>query len=191
MEQARTNKDKVKSAGKWLGLLVLTILLSRFLEPALDWLFDLIVEIGTSFSKSYTDQMYMTAANVYMETIPRISVALLSIGFMYFMLIAPVLNHVLGNLTSIKNLVGVIYLVAFLAPSLPRAIEAENIRSATLRQIDILKPYSSNTDELYSTFLLVQSEKDYRAVWHSVMAVATKEKVVLPAFARLMSVDED
>lgn len=195
MEQVRTIQGRLTSVGKWIGLLAVSIICSRFLDTTIDWFLEVIFDVFSKVSGSYTDAMYQSAAKIHSETVARINTLLIIVVLLFFLPIFLIANELLGMTGQSKMAARLLYVAIFttglVLPMVSGELYAEKIRSATLSQIDIIRPFSSDADLLHSKFLLVQSRQDFIELWNSVMVIANEQQVVLPAFSTLVDVEED
>lgn len=163
-------------------------MLNRFFEPLLDWVVDIIISIGSGISTTYSDGLYLGFAN---------SSATPTVGYLLIFLLAVVLLIMPLYLPQTRSIVKfegtklsfTVFCLSFAilipGPFFAKSMTSESIRMSTVDQIAVIKPYTNDTDKLYSQFLLVQTKDDYIKVWGEIMVIAQQENVVLPAFEKL------
>ncbi|ANQ21035.1 hypothetical protein BA893_04910 [Vibrio natriegens] len=185
MDAAVVAKRPLKTVGKWLGVTIASAVLLKFTDPLTDWIIDTIVSVSSRLSDSYMDGIYTKSANVYLESsvsivIPLIFALVLLISATYAA--ARFSSKPEYNRTPFFMWLSANVCLVLVSASAVKYTSSNAIRSSTLSQLEIIKPYTDNTDELYSQFLLVQGKEDYIKVWSEIYTIAAKNDVVLPRF---------
>ncbi|MFA0011791.1 hypothetical protein AB4391_00390 [Vibrio lentus] len=187
MDISVEKKSKIKSFITGGVCTIALIIAPEYVIPAWYWLINTIVAIGSSLSSTFSDELYARSANVHIDllslNIHMMGLILILILFIMFAVMRSMLKNHKADGFLVSAFYGVIlgFTVGML-PSASRDISSHSIRAATLAQIDILKPYVGNTEELYSQFLLVQGKDDYMEVWNEIYTIAVKNDVVLARF---------
>ncbi|WP_141709973.1 hypothetical protein [Vibrio tasmaniensis] len=177
-------KDRIKTVVKWLGGVIATTILSSYVLPIWQWFTSAIVQIGSALSSTYLDSIYIQVADIHTNYVSYTTVVYLSWVTMI------ILGIPLRNMLSWdkdKKFIHAMFIVpvvlfAYLMGLYATQTTAQRIQAATLSQLDIIKPYADNTEELYSQFLLVQGKDDYMKVWNEIYTIAVKNDVVLARF---------
>ncbi|PMG31201.1 hypothetical protein BCS96_11450 [Vibrio breoganii] len=153
------------------------------MTPIFTWITHTTVRVFSEFSQSYTDGIYSRATRVHHDLSDVYFMMLL----LMIILTALLLSRGRPWLIAPRLFLTILATVALLSifPNITKIVAAKKIRDATLTQLDIIKPYTDNTDKLYSQFLLVHTEDNYMKVWDDIILIAQREKVVLPDFALL------
>lgn len=183
MEETRTIKDRLKGHGKWLGSTFVGLVFVKLFDPLLDWALDTFLWATNSAFSGVNDSIYRNAAKVQAQSDSNFTV----IAFIYGLaILAYVFTCIREKSKSTIFLSSCGYGTVLAVFMLTMLLESANrIKNTTLNQLDIIKPYSSETSKLYSQFLLVRTEADYNVVWNEIMAIAQQEDVVLPRFEDL------
>lgn len=185
MEESPTIKDRFEGHGKWLGGLFLGLVLTRLIDPLLDWAIGLFIWFTDSTGAWFGNGIYRGSAQVYSDSFDLL--LLITATFSLYLLTSLPDAHdkferIMKAICVTIGGYGLLFASGFLIIT---GLASERIQVKTLQQLDIIKPYTSEYDLLYSQFLLVQTKDDYFKVWDEIMVIAQRENVVLPAFEKL------
>lgn len=177
-------KDHIKTVVKWLGVIIATTILSSYVLPIWQWFTSAIIQIGSALSSTYLDSIYIQVADIHTNYVSYTTVVYLS---WVTMIILGIPLRKMLSWDKDKKFIHAMFIVpvvlfAYLMGLYATQTTAQRIQAATLSQLDIIKPYANNTEELYSQFLLVQGKDDYMEVWNEIYTIAVKNDVVLDRF---------
>lgn len=187
MEETRTAYKAIKDYGKWMGGTALGLVFAKFFNPALDWAIESLLWLTDLVSNGINDTLYRNAAMVHREPTSTYILMALIVAFAAHLIYRHSPARYQYQTTTISRFLlinGYGLFVAALAIFIGNIL-SERIQATTLSQLDIIRPYTENTDTLYSQFLLIQTEDDYKKVWTDIKTIAERENVVLPVFAKL------
>ena len=166
----------------------------KLLSPALSWISITTATLLSTISGAYEESIYLRAARDATDLYPmRVSLMIailvglaLVIGIAVRALSTFQLEldfqKRLGRLMSIQGLTLGLALVLMSVISMTRLDAASRIKEASLRSIEILRPYSGETVyiQLRSTYYSIETKKDFEAFKARILDEATKAKKSIP-----------
>lgn len=185
MEEIRTIKDRLKGHGKWLGGLFVGLVFTRLFDLIIDWATGSLIWLTDSTNAWFGNGIYRGSTQVYSDSFDLL--LLITATFSLYLLTSlpdarDKFERIMKAICVTVGGYGLLFASSFLIIT---SLASERIQVKTLQQLDIIKPYTSDYDLLYSQFLLVQTKDDYFKVWDEIMLIAQRENVVLPAFEKL------
>lgn len=177
-------KDRIKTVVKWLGVVSATTILSSYILPIWHWFTSAIIQIGSALSSTYLDNIYIQVADIHTNYVSYTNIVYLS---WVTMIILGIPLRKMLSWNKDKKFIHAMFIVpmillAYLMVLYATQTTAQRIQAATLSQLDIIKPYTDNIEELNSELLLVQGKDDYMRVWNEIYTIAVKNDVVLARF---------
>ncbi|CAK2056143.1 hypothetical protein VCRA2110O318_40048 [Vibrio crassostreae] len=185
MEETLTIKDRLKGHGKWLGGLFVGLVFTRLFDPVIDWATGSLIWLTNSTNTWFGNGIYRGSTQVYSNSFDLLLLIIPAFS-LYILTSLPDVHDRFERMMKAACVIfigyGLLFSSCFLIIT---SLVSEHIQVKTLQQLDVIKPYTSEYDSLYSQFLLVQTKDDYFKVWGEIMAIAQRENVVLPAFEKL------